>query len=62
MRIRFIAGQKLPFKCHKCGTSKTGRVYRDLYEWRARLSCGHERSIGYTKPLDVLEELGMIER
>lgn len=60
VRIRFIAGQVLPFTCNKCSAKRSGKVYRDLYEWRARLSCGHERRLGYTKPMDVLEELGMI--
>lgn len=60
MRIRFIAGQVLPLKCRKCDAVRKGRVYRDLYEWRARLECGHERQLGTTKPLDVLEEEGLV--
>lgn len=62
MRIRFIAGQRLPFTCNRCGAKRKGRVYRDLYEWRARLDCGHERQLGLTKPLDVLEEEGLINQ
>lgn len=61
MRIRFISGQRLPFTCNKCGVKKTGTVYRDLWAWRARLSCGHEREIGLTKPMDILEAEGLIE-
>lgn len=62
MKIRFIAGQRLPFTCNRCGAKRTGRVYRDLYEWRARLDCGHERQLGLTKPIDVLEEDGLINQ
>lgn len=39
----------------------TGTVYRDLYSWRTRLDCGHEKEIGFTKPMDVLEAEGFIE-
>lgn len=48
------------FHCNRCGCQRKGRVYRDLYEFRARLKCGHERQLGTTKPLDVLEEEGLI--
>ena len=48
------------FHCNRCGCKRTGRVYRDLYEWRARLKCGHERQLGMTKPLDILEQEGLI--
>jgi len=58
--MRLIAGQRQTIKCLKCGAKRDGRIYRDLWEWRARLSCGHERHLGYTKPLDVLEEEGLI--
>lgn len=62
MKLRFIAGQKLMFHCNKCGCKRTGRVYRDLYEWRARLKCGHERQLGTTRPLDALEAEGLINQ
>lgn len=61
MRIRFITGQRLRFTCSRCGAKRTGTVYRDCWAWRIRFPCGHEREIGLTKPMDILEADGMIE-
>jgi hypothetical protein len=61
MRIRFITGQRLKMSCTRCGSKKYGKIYRDTYAWRIRFDCGHEREIGLTKPMDVLEAEGFIE-
>lgn len=62
MRIRLLHGRKYKFRCSKCGCKREGTVYRDLYEWRARMECGHHKHLGYTKPLDVLEAEGLINQ
>lgn len=62
MRYRLIAGQIRKIRCARCDAKRAGSVYRDLYEWRIRFPvCGHEKSLGYTKPMDILEEEGFIE-
>jgi hypothetical protein len=62
MRIRFIAGQILPLRCTRCDAKRKGVIYRDCWAWRARFpKCGHEREVGLTKPMDVLEAEGLIE-
>lgn len=61
MRIRFISGQRITKTCTRCDAKREGKVYRDLYAWRIRFSCGHEREIGLTKPIDILEAEGLIE-
>lgn len=62
MRIRFIHGRKYDLWCTKCKRKRPGTVYRELFEWRSRMTCGHHRGIGYTKPLDVLEAEGLINQ
>lgn len=39
---------------------RTAVVYRETVEWRARMSCGHHRQLGYTMPYEVLDQLGYI--
>lgn len=60
MRVRFIHGRRYPFKCKFCDATRQGIVYRELVEWRAKMSCGHHRHLGYTMPLEVLNDLGLV--
>ena len=61
MKLRFIAGQRLLKRCVRCDAKRYGTVYRDLYSWRIRYECGHERDIGFVRPMDVLEAENLIE-
>lgn len=57
-KIRFIHGRKYKFFCNKCGAKREGVYFREGYDARARLICGHHRNLGYTLPPDYLEDMG----
>lgn len=61
MKIRFYHNQIIPsMKCRKCDASRKARIFRDNFQWMARLECGHEKSLGYVKPPKQLEAEGFI--
>jgi hypothetical protein len=59
-RIRFIHGRRYRFHCNKCGAKRTGIYFREGYDARAKLSCGHHRNLGYTLPPEELEAEGLM--
>lgn len=62
MRIRFIHGRKYDIFCSKCKRRREAIVYRELFAWRAKMTCGHHRELGFTKPQDVLEAEGLMNQ
>lgn len=64
-RVWFAHGKVIEngFFCPFCDRMRTGRLIRDLYMWRANLSCGHVRgSLGLTMPYEELERKGYINQ
>lgn len=62
MKVRFRPGLRLPgFICPFCQTDdNTGTVFRERYEWRVKLSCGHHKTLGFILPFEELERRGII--
>jgi len=60
-RIRFSHGRRYRFHCNKCGAKRDGIYFREGYDARAKLSCGHHRNLGYTLPPEELEAEGLME-
>ena len=58
--IRFIHGRRYRFYCNKCGAQRDGVYFREGYDARAKLTCGHERNLGYTLPPEELEREGLM--
>lgn len=60
MRVRFLHGKRYPMKCSRCDAVRDAVVYRELCDWRARMRCGHHKFLGHTMPLDVLNEMDLV--
>lgn len=64
-RIWFVHGKIVEkgFYCPFCDRHRTGRIIKELYRWRAVLSCGHVRAqLGLTLPFEELERKGYINQ
>ena len=47
--------------CHRCNCMVDATIMQRRIRWIAKLSCPHSiKQMGYTQPIDVLEERGML--
>lgn len=62
-KVRFYNGLTLPnFFCPFCDARFEGRIFRERFEWRVKLECGHRKTLGGVFPYPEMEDRGFINQ